>query len=450
MTTDDLTRDSMGRTLFRMTWPMLFGVMSLLGFQLVDSAFIGQLGMEPLAALGFTIPVAQLVIGMQVGLGVATTAIIARTLGAGDPERARRLGTLVLIAGSAGMLLLCLVLWLSRAVIMQRLGAQAALMPTISAYWAPWLLSAWIGALLYFCYSIARANGDTRLPGLLMVITSLINLALDPLFIFTLGWGMPGAAWATVVAFATGIVIILPRLLRRQWVTAALAGLDPRPALVQLGRIAGPATLSQLLPPVSAMLATYLVAGFGSAAVAAWGLGTRLEFFSIVVVLALTMSVPPMASRLLGAGELERIRLLVRLSIRFIILWHLAVAVLWLLLSDPLSRLLSEDAGVSQLLREYLLRVPLSYGALGVCMLMVSVCNALGLPLKALMAAGSRLFICYLPGLWLGAQVAGMTGLYTGALLGNLAAGLLAWTIYRRGMALLEQQAEAAGSPVRS
>ncbi|MCC5856956.1 MAG: MATE family efflux transporter [Ectothiorhodospiraceae bacterium] len=438
MTTEDLTRDSLGRTLFRMTWPMLFGVMSLLGFQLVDSAFIGQLGVDPLAALGFTIPVAQLIIGTQVGLGIATTAIIARTLGAGDRWRARRLAGLVLVTGVVGMLLLCVLLWLLREPIVLTLGADPRLLPLISHYWAPWLLSTWLGALLYFCYSVSRANGDTRTPGLLMVITSLINLALDPLFIFTFGWGMAGAAWATVVAFSIGIAAILPQLLERRWLSVDLGTLNPRPALAQLAAIAGPATVSQLLPPVSAMLATMLVAGFGSTAVAAWGLGTRLEFFSIVVVLALTMSVPPMVSRLQGAGELQRIRDLVRLAVRFVILWQLAVAVIWLLLSDPLSRLLSEDAHVAGILQDYLLRVPLSYGGLGVCMLMVSVCNALGLPMKALVAATARLFVCYLPALWLGAQLAGLTGLFTAAMLANIAAGALAWLIYRQGMAHLE------------
>lgn len=446
MTTADLTRDSLGRTLFRMTWPMLFGVMSLLGFQLVDSAFIGQLGLGPLAALGFTIPVAQLIIGTQVGLGIATTAIIARTLGAGDRWRARRLAGLVLVTGALGMLLLCVVLWLLRQPIVLTLGADRELLSLISHYWAPWLLSAWLGALLYFCYSVSRANGDTRTPGLLMVVTSLINLVLDPLFIFTFGWGMAGAAWATVVAFSIGIAAILPQLVERRWISLDLKALDPRPALAQLGATAGPATVSQLLPPVSAMLATMLVAGFGSTAVAAWGLGTRLEFFSIVVVLALTMSVPPMVSRLQGAGELQRIRELVRLAVRFVIVWQLAVAVVWLLLSEPLSRLLSEDAGVAGVLQEYLLRVPLSYGGLGVCMLMVSTCNALGLPLKALMAASARLFVCYLPALWLGAQLAGLNGLFTGAMIANLAAGLLAWTIYRRGLIHLDQRpADAAG-----
>lgn len=441
MTTKDLTRDSLGRTLFRMTWPMLFGVVSLLGFQLVDSAFIGQLGVEPLAALAFTIPVQQLIIGTQVGLGIATTAIIARTLGGGNQKHARRLAGLILLCGATGILLLCITLWLSRAPIVLTLGAERSLLPLISHYWAPWLLSAWLGALLYFCYSVSRANGDTRTPGLLMVVTSLINLGLDPLFIFTFGWGMAGAAWATVAAFSTGLVLIVPQLLKRGWISLELGSTDPRPALRQLAAVTGPATVSQLLPPVSAMLATTLVAGFGSTAVAAWGLGTRLEFFSIVVVLALTMSVPPMVSRLQGAGDLDRVRALVRLAVRFVILWQVGVAMIWLLLSNPLSHLLTQDAGVAGLLQDYLLRVPLSYSGLGVCMLMVSVCNALGLPMKALMAATARLFVCYLPALWLGAQAAGITGLFTGAMLANLAAGLMAWSIYRHAITRLDQSA---------
>jgi len=75
---------SLARQLYSMTWPMLFGVLSLMTFQLADSAFVGQLGRDPLAALGFTLPMQQLIIGLQVGLGIATTAIVSRTLGAGD------------------------------------------------------------------------------------------------------------------------------------------------------------------------------------------------------------------------------------------------------------------------------------------------------------------------------------------------------------------------------
>ena len=72
---------SLGQQLFKMTWPMLFGVLSLMSFQLVDSAFIGQLGVLPLAAQGFTLPIQMIIIGIQVGLGIATTAVIAKAIG---------------------------------------------------------------------------------------------------------------------------------------------------------------------------------------------------------------------------------------------------------------------------------------------------------------------------------------------------------------------------------
>ncbi|MET4027280.1 putative MATE family efflux protein [Marinobacter sp. MBR-99] len=431
---------SLARQLYQMTWPMLFGVLSLMTFQLTDSAFVGQLGRDPLAALGFTVPMQQLVSGMYVGLGIATTAIISRTLGQGDNLRAQRLGGLVVTIGASLALILCLSVWLLQTGILNFLGADDQLRPAIREYWVPWLMSAWLGALLYFGYAVCRANGDTKLPGYMMIATSLLNIALDPLYIFVFGWGLPGAAWATITAFGIGALVVFPALVRRQWLRFDLLQLQLAKAIKQLGGIMAPAMVSQLMPPLSAMLATSLVAGFGSAAVAAWGLGTRLEFFSIVVVLALTMSMPPMIGRMLGAGELDNIRKLVRIAVRFVVVWQLMLGLVWLTASGLVSTLFSRDADVQDILLSYLLRVPLSYSGLGVCMLMVSINNALGLPMRALLISTLRLFACYLPLLWLGAQVSGLTGLMSGALIGNLFAGVMAYSLYRQGMTRLRQK----------
>ncbi|WP_342631420.1 MATE family efflux transporter [Marinobacter alkaliphilus] len=431
---------SLARQLYQMTWPMLFGVLSLMTFQLTDSAFVGQLGRDPLAALGFTVPMQQLVSGMYVGLGIATTAIISRTLGQGDNLRAQRLGGLVVTIGASLALILCLSVWLLQTGILNFLGAEDQLRPAIREYWVPWLMSAWLGALLYFGYAVCRANGDTKLPGYMMIATSLLNIVLDPLYIFVFGWGLPGAAWATITAFGIGALVVFPALVKRQWLRFDLLQLQLAKAIRQLGGIMAPAMVSQLMPPLSAMLATSLVAGFGSAAVAAWGLGTRLEFFSIVVVLALTMSMPPMIGRMLGAGELDDIRKLVRIAVRFVVVWQLVLGLVWLAASGLVSTLFSRDADVQDILLSYLLRVPLSYSGLGVCMLMVSINNALGLPMRALLISTLRLFACYLPLLWLGAQVSGLTGLMSGALVGNLFAGLMAYSLYRQGMTRLRQK----------
>ncbi|MCO4321598.1 MATE family efflux transporter [Aliidiomarina quisquiliarum] len=418
---------------------MVFGAFALMGFQLVDSIFISRLGVAPLAALGFTVPVYQLMVGFQVGVGIAATALIARALGAKQSKQAKQLAAMVVVAGGLLMLLLCLLIWFFQVVILQALGAESALLPLINSYWLVWLFSSWLGAMLYFAYSICRANGDTRLPGLMMVVTSLINLVLDPLFILTFGWGLVGAALATWVAFAVGAIVVYGRLFQRGWLDFDLASLPPVVALRQLSSISAPAMLSQLMPGMAALLATALIASFGASAVAAWALGTRLEFFSLVLVLALTMSLPPMVGHFLGAGELEKIQALIRLAVRFVLLFQLGVALMWLIASRWLPSVLTPDAQVGSLLANYLLLVPLSYGSLGVTMIMVSVCNALGWPLRAVLISCLRLFVFYLPALWLGAYVAEMPGVFVGVLGGNLLAGISAWRLYQHAMRRLQK-----------
>ncbi|WP_305839863.1 MATE family efflux transporter [Photobacterium leiognathi] len=440
---------ALAQQLFKMTWPMLFGVLSLMSFQLVDSAFIGQLGVLPLAAQGFTLPMQMVVIGLQVGLGIATTALISRVLGSNNNVRAQQLGGLVVLVGGVGVAALCGVIWLLRDVIMHLLDAPETVLPIIDTYWPVWLASAWCGSMLYFAYSLCRANGNTMLPGIMMMATSLLNIVFDPLFIFKFGLGINGAAWATIASFTIGMLVVFPLVLNRGWLSFQWQGLDIVKSVKELGHIMAPAMMSQLLPPVSSMLATKLVAGFGAATVAAWALGSRIEFFSIVVVLALTMSMPPMVGKRLGSRDLQGIKTLINIAVCFVLVWQLVIAIVIFLLSTPLSTLLTTDVKVQEVLSLHLTRVPISLGALGVCMIMVSICNALAMPMRALFISAWRLFICFLPILWLGSHLAGLPGLFTGAMVGNIAAGICAWVFYRQGLKIIDSKYQSETDNVK-
>ncbi|MGO3229397.1 MAG: MATE family efflux transporter, partial [Oceanisphaera sp.] len=435
-----LAGESLPRALFSMTWPMLFGVVALMSFQLVDSVFISLLGVEPLAALGFTLPMQQLLVGVQIGIGIASTALISRALGAGQYTRAKHMGGLVVLTGCCVSLFLCTVIWWLRIPLLTTLGAGPELLPYTEDYWLPWLASAWLAAFLYFANSIARANGDMRLPGLMMVVTSVVNMLLDPLFIFTFDWGLAGAAYATIVACLVGSAIMYSRIIKRHWLDFKPSKLPIKQALRDIFNTSAPAMLSQLMPGVAALLATRLVASFGGAAIAAWTLGSRLELFSIVIVLALTMALPPMVGRLLGSQQLERVQSLVLIAVRFVMGLQVVIALFWLASRWLIAPALAPDLDTERYLMSYMLWVPVSYAALGVCMLMVSVCNALGLPMRAVWISILRLFVCYLPALWVGATLAGMSGLYIGVLLGNVAAGLVSWQLYQRGLSQLNNR----------
>ncbi|WP_337916407.1 MATE family efflux transporter, partial [Vibrio cholerae] len=110
-------------------------------------------------------PIQMVIIGIQVGLGIATTAVISRAIGAGKTEYAKQLGALVIIIGGIGVALIALVLYLLRQPLLGLLGAPETVFAIIDHYWLWWLASAWTGAMLYFYYSVCRANGNTLLPG---------------------------------------------------------------------------------------------------------------------------------------------------------------------------------------------------------------------------------------------------------------------------------------------
>lgn len=438
MTESSPTTLSLVRQLWQQTWPMALGVMSLLGFYLVDSIFVARLGTAPLAAQSFTFPLAFLVIGVQVGIGIAIAALISRAIGAGQQDQANRLGALVLTGGGLLLGVLLLLLWLLQAPAFSLIGASDAIRELIRPYWAIQVLAMWVGGVLYFGYSLFRAHGNTRFPGLMMVLTSLLNLMLDPILIFGVGdwdgFGLPGAALASLLAFAIGLGILVLALRGKGWVQRHGMLVQMRVSAWPFAQIAGPAMISQLMPPLAAMLATALVARAGDQAVAAWGMASRLESFSIVLVLGMTMALPPWLGRCYGGNDWATVRRLMRVAAAMVIGWQLVLGLLMALLAAPLAGLLVDTAPVQAYLTLLIRWLPPSYGLLGVCMLVVSASNALGWPMRAMLISFLRLFLCYLPLLWLGYQLGDFGGLALGAAFGNLLAGVMAWMFYQQAL----------------
>ena len=438
MTESSPTTLSLVRQLWQQTWPMALGVMSLLGFYLVDSIFVARLGTAPLAAQSFTFPLAFLVIGVQVGIGIAIAALISRAIGAGQQDQANRLGALVLTGGGLLLGVLLLLLWLLQAPAFSLIGASDSIRELIRPYWAIQVLAMWVGGVLYFGYSLFRAHGNTRFPGLMMVLTSLLNLMLDPILIFGVGdwdgFGLPGAALASLLAFAIGLGILVLALRGKGWVQRHGMLVQMRVSAWPFAQIAGPAMISQLMPPLAAMLATALVARAGDQAVAAWGMASRLESFSIVLVLGMTMALPPWLGRCYGGNDWDTVRRLMRVAAAMVIGWQLVLGLLMALLAAPLAGLLVDTAPVQAYLALLIRWLPPSYGLLGVCMLVVSASNALGWPMRAMLISFLRLFLCYLPLLWLGYQLGDFGGLALGAAFGNLLAGVMAWMFYQQAL----------------
>ncbi|WED29817.1 MATE family efflux transporter [Vibrio sp. DW001] len=431
------------------TLPLTFGVLSIMLVQLIDSIFIGRLGIDALTAQGLTLPFHTVIIGIQVGLGVASTSIISQAVGSKNIEAATKTATIGVIIGVLVLSMLSLTLWLKRPFFLSLFGDfdnSASGLGVINAllddYWSVWLISAVLGALLYFISGVYRANGETKTPGYFLILASMINLVLDPIFMFTFEMGIKGAALASSVSFAICILIMVIRVKKKQWFCFSLferKTIDYSRALMNM---AIPTTANQILPSVSAMTVTFFIAQLGTTSIAFWTLLTRLEMFSLVLALSLTMSIPPMVGRYIGEKNTDKVAELVFTAARFVLVYHIIIAIAAMLGASYISELLTEDTTLSSTLTYALVFVPLSYGPLGLCMVIVSVFNALCEPKKALILSSFRLFVFYIPATVIGVTLGSIESVLWGVFIANILAGTTAWFMFSQRVRKLNMESD--------
>jgi len=442
----DLLNGAIRPTLTRMTVPMMLGIVSLMLFNLADVYFVGQLGIDPLAALGFTFPVSFSIVSLAIGFGIGTSATLARLIGAGQQAEAGALSTDNLLMTALIVALISLGLQQLIDPIFGLMGAGPELLPLIDSYMSIWFVGSVFLVVNMVGNSSMRASGDTKTPAKLMAFSSVLNLILDPLLIFGYGpipaLGIEGAAIASVIAWAITTLIILHVLFHR----ARMLVIQP----LVLSRILGhwrqvmkiglPAALSNMMTPIANAVLTGLVAVHGAEAVAAFGVGNRLESISLLVCLALSMTLPPFISQNYGAQQVDRVVGAYRGAVRFALGWQLLVYLLLLVFSNAIAGMFSDDQQVQELIGLWMLLVPVGFGCQAVTFLTASAFNALHQPLRAMRISVTRLFVLYVPFGWIGSQLADLQGMFAGLVAANIVVAAIAYYWMQRHLHRLQSQ----------
>lgn len=277
-----------------------------------------------------------------------------------------------------------------------------------------------------------RATGDMKTPSMIMMLAVAVNIALDPLLIFGLGpfprWELAGAATATVFSRAVTMTVSLWILGRREkMITLAIPkfkeGWESWKKILYIGV---PAAGTNLILPISMGVITRMVAVYGPAGVAALGVATRLEGLALTVDMALGSVLIPFVGQNWGAGFMPRIRLAVKYSNVFAMIWGAITFVLFFFLARPIAGLFNENPTVIDAIVSYLLMVSISYGFLGIVMLSGSVFNALNRPLPSASLSLLRMAILYIPLAVIGAHYWQLKGIFAAATVANVIAGIIA------------------------
>jgi len=431
----NLLKDPVAPTLKSMTIPMIYGMILLMTFNLVDTFFVGLLGTEPLAAISFTFPITFTVISLTIGLGIGTSAVIARALGKGDKESAKSLATSALYLASIVVGILAVVGYFLIDETFLLLGASEALLPLIHQYMDIWFLGCicLIGPMIG--NAVLRASGDTKTPSLIMGSAGLINAILDPILIFGFGpvpaMGIQGAAIATSISWIFGLGYVLYILAKRGLIHQQLMSIkDFISSARGILHIGLPAAGANMLTPVASAVLTAIVANYGASAVAAFGVGSRIESIACLVVLALSMTLPPFISQNFGAGNMKRVEEGYKTSIKFVLAWQVLIYVVLVLAAPYIAQVFSKEQAVADIIKLFIWILPLGYGFQGVIILTNSSFNALHKPMVALSLSIIRLFICYVPLAYIGSIWYGLEGFFIGALIGNVVMATLSYRLF--------------------
>jgi Na+-driven multidrug efflux pump len=275
-----------------------------------------------------------------------------------------------------------------------------------------------------------RATGDTKTPGIIMLVAGIVNGIMDPLLIFGPGpfprLELAGAAIATVIARAITLTVAIWVLgYRDKMLTAKIASIravyDSWKSILY---IALPTAGTRVIVPFSIGVITRLLASYGPEAVAGFGVAMRIEFLAMTVIFALATVVGPFVGQNLGAGRLDRVHVGLKYSKRFSMAWGAALFAVLAISGRWIAPLFSDNADVVSATVLYLMIVPACYGVQGVLQFSTTALNVLQRPLHAATLMIIQMFALYLPLAYLGSHLFGIAGVFLGVVVAYFIGGL--------------------------
>jgi putative MATE family efflux protein len=408
-------------------------LVAILSFEAADLFFISRLGDAPLAAVSFTMPVIWLIYGIGIGFEAGAASCISRAVGRKDANQARRLTTDTLALASMAALALCLVGLQTIEPVFAMLGATTELMPMISEYMKIWYWVAPIDLALWTSLASIRARGNTLLESKVITVAALLNLILDPIFIFGL-FGFPrleiqGAALATLTA--TSIVLLFSVLYLHLKLKIYASPFAPIRVIFDSWRhmlhIGIPAMITNAIIPISSGIVVAMIATFGVDAVAGFGVAMRIEPIFLIPFYALSAVSSPFFGQNFGSGKFDRLFEARRVVTRFCLGFGLVLAIALILIARPLTGLFSQSEAIQMVAVNYLWIVAISYGAYGLVMSVNASFNGMGKPLPGVFISACRVIVVFLPLALLGRHLFGLSGLFSATLVSNLLMGAVAF-----------------------
>ena len=306
-----MTQGAIWKKILLFSLPLLLGNVFQQLYNTVDSVIVGNyVGGDALAAVGTSGPIINLLVGLFMGIATGAGVVIARYFGAQDSEGVHDAVHTTLAATFIGGLFLTVVGVLLSPTVVRLIGVPENIMADSISY-----LRIYFGGIIaMMTYNmgagILRAVGDSKTPLYFLIISSIVNIILDMVFVIALDMGVAGVAWATLIAQAVSATLTIMTLCRvNASYRVSLRQIRTKMSyLKEIIRIGLPSGLQNAIISMSNIVVQSYINSFGSAAIAGYSTYGKVDAFALMPVMSLSMAITTFTSQNIGAQRYDRVR----------------------------------------------------------------------------------------------------------------------------------------------
>ena len=394
--------------------PIMIGMLINALYNLVDAYFIGGLGESQMGAISIAFPLGQVVVGLGLMFGNGAASYLSRLLGRGDREAASKVASTALYSSVCIGAVIIIGTAIFLKPILTMLGATDTIMPYALSYGRIYVISCIFNVFNVTMNNIVSSEGAAKTTMCALLLGAVLNIGLDPLFIYTLDMGVEGAAIATAISQMVSTLVYLTYVLRKKSVFSfSIKEFSPtRQMITEILKIGVPTLVFQLLTSLSIALINRASSNYGDSVIAGMGAVTRVTSMGTLVVFGFLKGFQPIAGFSYGAKKFDRLREAIKTSIIWSTSFCLVVGLVMAVFSTQIISQFTE--GDNQMIlvgQKSLFANGITFILFGFYTVYSSLFLALGKGAAGFFLGACRQGVCFVPVILLLPMVWGMNGI---------------------------------------
>lgn len=402
------------KALLAMGMPTMVGMMMNALYNLVDAYFVGGLGTSQMGAISVVFPIGQVVVGLGLLFGNGAASYISRLLGNGDSDGANKVASTALYSSIlvGGLMISGTMIFLKP--ILELLGATESILPYAITYGSIYVISSIFNVFNVTMNHIVTSEGAAKTTMCALMTGAVLNMILDPVFIYGLHLGVAGAAVATAISQMVSTLVYLGYVFRKKSVFRfdIKECCFSKKIMSEILKIGIPTLVFQLLTSLSIMLTNMQAREYGDSVIAGMGAVTRIMSMGSLMVFGFIKGFQPIAGYSYGAKKYERLREAIKISILWSTIFCVVFGLLMVLVPDGIiSRFTTGDVELMDVGQRALRANGWSFVLFGVQAVYSSLFLALGKAREGFILGACRQGICFVPAIFILPMIFGKSGI---------------------------------------